>query len=158
LDISSFIHCRKPVWRWKFGENGNVTKILYRSIERNEIFRYFCFQKNQSVDLINVATYRFPRVRRMYTSMCMLPSIPLVCARLLPKFSSGIPGGITVKVYTLLFTFRAQSISAYTHTFSPTPRSTSLSEMDLVDVYFTQENVGLSVWPSGAARWGRFPL
>jgi hypothetical protein len=85
-----------------------------------------------------------------YTLMCMLPSLPLVRTRLLPKFSTGIPGGITLKVYTLLFTFGAQSISAHAHTFSPPPprRFSPLSEVDVVDVYFTQENVGLSVCPS----------
>jgi hypothetical protein len=114
--------------------------------------------KNQFADLINFATYRFPGVRRMYTLMCMLPSFPLVRTRLLPKFSSGIPRGIAVKVYTLLFTFGAQSISAHTHIFSPPPHPAPPHSVDVVDVYFTQENVGLSVCPCGAARRGLFPL
>lgn len=60
-------------------------------------------------------------------------------------------------LYASVYVRSPKHFSIYTYIFS-LPSSTSLSDVDVVDVYFTQENVGLSVCPRGAALGGRFPL
>jgi hypothetical protein len=132
-----------------------------RPVERKALCKYFLFKKI-SLQIWLILQLRDFREFRACSHWCVC------CYHLFHWFEAGcyrsfrvVPRGHYCKsLYASVYVWSPKHFCTYTYVFSLPPphpdRSTSLSEVEAVDVYVTQENVGLSVCPFWYSTRGTF--